>query len=125
MSIQQDLIATRALIADAGSWLQDDLAQDTDGNSVWPTDKSAVRWSVVGALMNVTGLANVEMSQRESENRYRSAAAFLDIDFGAGDNPGSPYEDFAHFNDANSHDIVLSWLDAKIADAHEPELEPA
>lgn len=125
MSIQQDLIATRALIADPRAWLQDELAHDAYGNPVWPTDKTAMRWSVVGALMNVTGLANVGTPQHDNENRYRSAAEILDREFGAGENPDSEYEDFAHFNDANPHETVIAWLDANIAEAAALELEPA
>lgn len=128
MSIQQDLIATRALIANEANWTSFELSRDENSAVVWPTDERANCWCIGGALIKVVGLTEptpIGLVMDTNNLRYQNAVEFLDREFGAGENPDSEYEDFAHFNDANPHEVVIAWLDAKIADAAALELAPA
>jgi hypothetical protein len=124
MSIQQDLIATRALIADKANWTSFELSRNENHDAVWPTDERANCWCIGGALIKVVGMRDpaIVTSMDPVKIRYQNAERFLDREFGAGENPDSEYEDFAHFNDANPHEIVIAWLDTKIAEAAALEL---
>lgn len=120
MNIHQDLIATRAIVADKANWTSFELSRAENSDAVWPTDQRATCWCIGGALIKVTGITGPVSDQINV--RYQNAVEFLDQEFGAGDNPDSEFEDFAHFNDANPHEVVIAWLDRKIEEAAATEL---
>src|SRR3546814_20060096 len=113
MSLQQDLIAARAVIADPINWTKESLSRTSAGDEIWPTDDTATCWCLGGALLKVVDAPN----SNEIDDRYRIAREFLDREFGNGDTPDSDFEDFGEFNDAQSHSALLSCLDRKIEEA--------
>src|SRR3546814_7719619 len=83
MSLQQDLIAARAVIADPINWTKESLSRTSAGDEIWPTDDTATCWCLGGALLKVVDAPN----SNEIDDRYRIARAFLDREFGNGDTP--------------------------------------
>jgi hypothetical protein len=52
----------RAKLADPNSWVQYKLAVDKDNNTVWPEDKKAIKWCLVGAADSIKGDLEIEGS---------------------------------------------------------------
>ena len=55
MSVKQNLIDTRALIADPACWTQKTSARDARGKPIASTDPRAVCWCTAGAIHKVMG----------------------------------------------------------------------
>src|SRR3546814_8573316 len=99
MSLQQDLIAARAVIADPITWTKEPLSRTSAGDEIWPTDDTATCWCLGGALLKVVDAPN----SNEIDDRYRIASEFLARAFGNGDTPDSEFEDFGEFKHEKSH----------------------
>lgn len=53
MSVSDDLVRARALIADPACWTRGASARDESGREVDPDDPSACRWCALGAVVAV------------------------------------------------------------------------
>src|SRR3546814_3801930 len=114
MSLQQDLIAARAVIADPINWTKESLSRTSAGDEIWPTDDTATCWCLGGALLKVVDAPN----SNEIDERYRIAREFLTREIGNGDTPDSEFEDFGECNDAEEPNVLHPWLDRTIAEEH-------
>lgn len=110
MSLQQDLIAARAVIADPAHWTRHALARTSARNEVWPTDETATCWCLGGAILKVIEAPKY----RDFGDRFRIAREYLNREFGDGDMPDAKFKNFGAFNDKHTHSELLAWLDRKI-----------
>src|SRR3546814_16390077 len=98
MSLQQDLIAARAVIADPINWTKESPSRTSAGDEIWPTDDTATCWCLGGALLKVADAP----TSNEIDDRYRIAREFIDRESGPGATPDSEFADFGEYNDTPS-----------------------
>jgi hypothetical protein len=64
--IKEELVATRAVLSERGSWCQGTLARDKQGHRANPKGPTAVKWCLWGAYSKATNLvwgSSVDLSQ--------------------------------------------------------------